>query len=166
MKQWFVVYTQPSKETIAQQHLSEQGFEVYLPKYRKIRRHARKVEEILSPLFPRYLFIGLDLKVDQWRSVQGTRGVSYLLINDHFPAVVPQEIILHLKSLENSQGVVSIDTVVPFSKGDSIRVLDGAFKDYVGVFKNMDDRQRVQLLLSCLGREVNIVISANMVEAA
>jgi len=166
MKQWFVVHTQPCKESVAQKHLFEQGFEVYMPRFKKTRRHARKVEEILAPLFPRYLFVGIDLEVDQWRSVQGTRGVSYLLVQNNQPATVPIEIIQGLKDQENAEGLVSIDDLIFFTKGDKVRVLDGAFKDYVAVFEKMDDKQRVQLLLSCLGREVNVSLPLHAVEAA
>lgn len=166
MKQWFVVHTQPLKETVAQQHLAEQGFEAYLPQYKKTRRHARKVDEVLAPLFPRYLFIGIDLEVDQWRSVLGTRGVSYLLMTDSQPAVVPSRIIEALKNQETNEGLVPLNSMALFTKGDKIRVLEGAFKEYVAVFEKMDDKQRVQLLLNCLGREVNISLPSYAVEAA
>lgn len=166
MKQWLVVHTQPSKESVAQRHLSEQGYDAYLPRYKKTRRHARKTEEVLSPLFPRYLFVGIDLEVDQWRSVQGTRGVSYLLLTNNHPAVVPSGIIQSLKDQENVDGLVPIDSMASFTKGEKVRILDGAFKDYVAVFEKMDDKQRVQLLLSCLGREVNVFLPAHDVEAA
>lgn len=166
MKQWFVVHTQPLKETVAQQHLAEQGFEAYLPRYKKTRRHARKVDEVLAPLFPRYLFIGIDLEVDQWRSVLGTRGVSYLLMTNGQPAVVPSRIIEALKNQETNEGLVPLNSMALFTKGDKIRVLEGAFKEYVAVFEKMDDKQRVQLLLNCLGREVNISLPSYAVEAA
>jgi transcriptional antiterminator RfaH len=166
MKQWFVVHTQPCKESVAQKHLSEQGFDAYLPKFKKTRRHARKVEEVLAPLFPRYLFVGIDLEVDAWRSVQGTRGVSYLLVRDNQPAVVPSRIIQGLKNQENAEGLLPVDSMALFTKGEKVRVLEGAFKDYVAVFEKMDDKQRVQLLLSCLGREVNVYLPSYAVEAA
>ena len=165
MKQWFVVHTQPSKESVAQKHLMEQGFDVYLPKFKKTRRHARKVEQIMAPLFPRYVFVGIDLEVDQWRSVQGTRGVSYLLLADNIPATVPCEIIQSLKGQENDDGLVAINDMIFFTKGDKVRVLDGAFKDCVAIFEKMNDKDRVQLLLSCLGREVNVSLPAHAVEA-
>jgi transcriptional antiterminator RfaH len=166
MKQWFVVHTQPCKESVAQKHLSEQGFDAYLPKFKKTRRHARKVEEVLAPLFPRYLFVGIDLEVDAWRSVQGTRGVSYLLVRDNQPAVVPSRIIQGLKNQENAEGLLPVDSMALFTKGEKVRVLEGAFKDYVAVFEKMDDKQRVQLLLSCLGRELNVYLPSYAVEAA
>lgn len=162
---WFVVYTQPLKETVARQHLEEQGYDVYLPMFKKTRRHARRIDEVLQPLFPRYLFVALDLKLDAWRAVNGTRGVAYLLLNDGNPLGISTSIIEELKILEND-GVVPIECVSTFTKGESLRVVDGAFKDQVAVFQRMDDKQRVQLLLNFLGRDTRITVPVCAVEAA
>jgi transcriptional antiterminator RfaH len=162
---WFVVYTQPLKETVAKQHLEEQGYDVYLPMFKKTRRHARRIDEVLQPLFPRYLFVGLDLKIDAWRAVNGTRGVAYLLLNDGHPLGISTSIIEELKILENN-GVVPIECVSAFTKGESLRVVDGAFKDQVAVFQRMGDKQRVQLLLNFLGRDTRITVPVCAVEAA
>ena len=166
MKQWFVVHTQPSKEIVACQHLVEQGFDAYLPKFKKTRRHARKVEEISAPLFPRYLFIGIDLEKDQWRSVNGTRGVSYLLMADNRPATIPLEIVEGLKDQETAEGLVLLNSMTLFTRGEKVRILEGAFKEYGAVFYDMDDKQRVQLLLNCLGREMKVSLPSYAVEAA
>jgi transcriptional antiterminator RfaH len=166
MKQWFVVHTQPCREIVARQNLMEQGFDAYLPQFKKTRRHARKVDKVLAPLFPRYLFVGVDLEKDQWRSIQGTRCVSYFLTTDGRPAFVAPGVVQGLKDQENAQGLVSLASLVLFTKGDKVRVLDGAFKDYIGIFDKMDDKQRVQLLLSCLGREMKVSLASYAVEAA
>jgi transcriptional antiterminator RfaH len=166
MKQWFVVHTQPLKESVAYQNLMEQDFEVYLPRFKKTRRHARKVDEVLAPLFPRYLFVGMDLEAHGWRSVQGTRGVSYLLTMNGRPALIPWRLIQDLKNQETSDGLVPINSMALFMKGDKVRVLDGAFKDYVATFEQMDDKQRVQLLLTFLGRETRVSLPFYAVEAA
>lgn len=162
---WFVVYTQPLKETVAKQHLEEQGYDVYLPMFKKTRRHARRIDEVLQPLFPRYLFVGLDLKLDAWRAVNGTRGVAYLLLNDGHPLGISTSIIEELKILENN-GVVPIECVSAFTKGENLRVVDGVFKDQVAVFQRMGDKQRVQLLLNFLGRDTRITVPVYAVEAA
>lgn len=166
MKQWFVVHTQPSKEIVAQQHLIEQGFEAYLPRFKKTRRHARKVDEILAPLFPRYLFVGIDLEVDGWRSIQGTRGVSYLLVTDNRPAVVPTAIVQDLKKQENAEGLLPVESANLFAKGDRVRVLEGAFEGQTATIDRLDDRERVQLLLSFFGRETSVSVPAYALEAA
>lgn len=62
---WFAAYTAPRAERRAEVDLIFRGFEVFLPKITRWDRHGvrkgvqarRKVEE---PLFPRYLFIGLQ----------------------------------------------------------------------------------------------------------
>lgn len=162
---WFVVYTQPLKETVAKQHLEEQGYDVYLPMFKKTRRHARRIDEVLQPLFPRYLFVGLDLKLDAWRAVNGTRGVAYLLLNDGHPLGISTSIIEELKILENN-GVVPVECVSAFTKGENLRVVDGVFKDQVAVFQRMGDKQRVQLLLNFLGRDTRITVPVYAVEAA
>ncbi len=166
MKSWFVVHTQPNKERIAEQHLREQGFEVYMPKFKKIRRHARKVDEVLSPLFPRYIFVAIDIEIDRWRCVNGTRGVIYLLVSDNKPIPVPTQIIDRLKEQENAEGLVPVNSIALFTQGDQVRVTAGAFKDYTATVETLDDKQRVQLLLTFLGREINISLPIYAVEAA
>lgn len=164
---WCVAHTHPLKEQVAKQNLLEQEFDVYLPRFKKIRRHARKVEEVLTPLFPRYIFVGMNMESAYWRSVTGTRGVSYLLMgNDYQPAIVPLHVIRHLKSQEISEGIVPISSLASFTKGDKLRVLEGAFKDQIAVFEALDDKSRVQLLLNILGREMKIFLPSYSVEAA
>ncbi len=166
MNKWFVAYTQPLKESVAKHNLEEQGYDVYLPMFKKTRRHARRVDEVLQPLFPRYIFVGLDLEIDGWRSVNGTRGVGYILLNDGHPVSMPTSVIDTLKSQENEQGIVPISCVETFVKGERLRIVDGGFKDQIAIFEKMDDKQRVQLLLNFLGRETKISLPAYTVEAA
>ena len=66
---WYVVQTQVNGELKAAQNLMRQGFEVYLPCYLKRRRHARKIDLVSKPLFPRYLFVAIDVATQRaWRS--------------------------------------------------------------------------------------------------
>ena len=58
---WFVAHTHPHAEGKASAHLARQGFETYLPRYLKRRRHARKIETVAAPFFPRYVFVFVDL---------------------------------------------------------------------------------------------------------
>ncbi len=66
---WHVVHTHIHAEAKAAAHLTRQGFDVYLPRYLRHRRHARKVETISAPLFPRYCFVHIDRMVQRWRSI-------------------------------------------------------------------------------------------------
>lgn len=165
MKQWFVAHTQPLKEIVAQHNLVTQGFDVYLPRIKKLRKHARKIDEVHAPLFPRYLFVGFDLEVDRWNRINGTRGVSYLVSNNHLPTQIPDQIILDLKSRENIDGILPVSSIALFSKGDRVRIIDGAFKDHKATFDSFNDKERVQLLLTFLGREIKVSIPPSLIES-
>src|SRR5664279_3292931 len=73
---WYVAQTHVHAETKATLHLRRQGFDVYLPRYRKQRRHARRVDIVAAPLFPRYLFVSVDLATQRWRSIRSTVGIT------------------------------------------------------------------------------------------
>ncbi len=167
MMTWCVVHTQPSKELIAARHLRDQGFEVYLPQFKKIKRHARRVQEVFSPLFPRYIFVNLDLQVALWRSINGTRGVAHLLMSSEvIPAQVSSTIIDELKHQEGSDGMVPVSSLAVFAKGQKIQILEGAFKDQVATFESLSDNNRVQLLLTFLGGQTKVSLPVYSVEAA
>ena len=124
---WYVVQTQPRAEHKAAAHLGRQGFGSYLPQYLKKRRHARRVETVAAPLFPRYLFVAVDIAAQRWRSIQSTIGVARLVCNGDAPAPVPEAILTAIKQREDERGFVRLERRPLFALGDSIRVLDGVF---------------------------------------
>ena len=89
MYRWFVVRTHPNGEFKALSHILRQGFDAYLPRYLKRRRHARKTDTVQSPLFPGYLFVGMDPETARWRALNSTVGVSELICHSGQPAPVP-----------------------------------------------------------------------------
>lgn len=97
-ERWYVVRTQPHREARASFHLGNQGYHVFLPRFLRSRRHARKFETVLAPLFPRYLFVVLDLTRDRWRSVNGTPGVEHLLMRGEGPEPVPRGLVEGLRN--------------------------------------------------------------------
>jgi transcriptional antiterminator RfaH len=163
---WYVAYTNPHAEAKATAHLNRQGFEIYFPRYLKRRRHARRIEIVAAPLFPRYLFVAVNLAAQRWRSIYSTVGVSRLVCDGDDPTPVPNGIVEALKSREDVNGYIKLDQRPPFRAGDKIRVLDGAFSSCLGLFEGMADRDRIAILLDLLGRKVRVVLDADLVVAA
>ena len=163
---WYVVQTQVNGEAKAVQDLSRQGYEAYLPRYLKRRRHARKVDFTAKPLFPRYMFVAIDMATQRWRSVQSTSGVSRLVTNGDEPAAVPDGVVSALKARQDANGFVKMDARPNFAPGDKVRVLAGAFMDNAGLFNGLADHDRVSILLNMLGRQVRVLLDADMVAAA
>jgi transcriptional antiterminator RfaH len=163
---WYVAQTQVNGETKASHNLIRQGFEIYLPRYLKRRRHARKVDVVAAPLFPRYVFINIDMATQRWRSIQSTFGVSHLVTNGDEPAAVPDGVLGVLRAREDDKGFVILDRRPSFAPGDKVRILAGAFMDSLGLFEGVGERERVSILLDLLGRKVRIMLDADLVTAA
>lgn len=163
---WYVVQTQANGEAKAAQNLQRQGYEVYLPCYLKLRRHARKMDFTAKPLFPRYMFVAIDMATQRWRSIQSTFGVARLVTNGNDPATLPDGVVDALRAREDDKGFVRLDTKPVFAPGDKVRVMAGAFIDSAGLFSGLADHDRVSILLDMLGRKVRVLLDADLVAAA
>lgn len=162
---WYVVQSQPNAENKAVAHLLRQGFTTYLPRYLKRRRHARRVDIVPAPLFPRYFFVAIDITVQRWRSVYSTIGVTQLICNGDVPAAVPHGVVTSLKAREDAVGFIRLEPR-QFHLGEKIRILDGVFANCLGLYDGMTDRDRVTILLDLLGRKVRVLVDAEAVAAA
>ena len=153
---WYAVKCQPNREAIAAAHLGNQEFQVFLPRGQRVRRHARKVDIVLSPFFPSYLFVRLDLTRDRWRCVNSTCGVSQLVMQGSVPAAVPAGIIEELQGRCDARGVIDLDTKL--KPGQQVRILTGALADFVGEFERQDAADRVRVLLTILGKPTSVAL--------
>ena len=155
-KRWFLIWSLPKSERQAQRNLEAQGFKTFLPQFKKTIRHARKLKTVKAPLFPRYLFVALDLERDRWLSVRGTVGVSRLLCHHHgLPIPVPAGIVETL--LEHSDGDLTRSDI-GLIKGQNVQILSGPFVNFIGSLERLDDGGRVQVLLKMMGAAVPIML--------
>src|SRR6202020_2051925 len=104
----------------------------FLPNHRKSIRHARKLSTVDAPYFPRYLFIVLDLMRDRWRSVNGTFGVSSLLMQGGRPQPVPSGVIETLIASADAEGIPQFNPQM--TPGQPVRMVAGPFAEQLAVF--------------------------------
>ena len=155
-ERWFLAHTLPKSERKAEWHLGAQGFRTYLPQFRKTIRHARQLRTVQAPLFPRYLFVILDLERDRWLSVRSTLGVSRLFTyQDGRPIPVPVGIVESLIG-QLDGNLTRLDTGLV--KGQHVRILSGPFADFVGTLERLDAAGRVQVLLEMMGTSVPVTL--------
>jgi transcriptional antiterminator RfaH len=162
---WYLVQTQVNAEAKAAVNLGRQGFAVYLPRYLKRRSHARKVETVARPLFPRYLFVGINLAAQRWRAIQSTPGVSHLVCWSDKPASVDDAVVNSLKAREDESGFIKLVSRAAFSPGDKVRIVEGAFTNSLALVEGVSDQRRVALLLDLLGRKVRVLVEADLIAA-
>lgn len=157
-QRWHAVHTLPMKEDHAQFHLENQFFSTFMPRRPRTVRHARKTKTIAAPYFPRYLFVAFDLSTDPWRKVNGTFGVSRLVMRGDEPQPVPKGVVETLVALTDSQGLLKLDDHLKI--GGAVRLMAGPFADQLAILDHLDDTGRVSVLLEILGRRVRVDTTA------
>jgi transcriptional antiterminator RfaH len=146
---WYAVQCQPLRERLAAVNLAQQAFEVFLPLRKKTRRHARRIETVCVPFFPGYLFVALDLAHHQWRSVNGTFGVTRLVTQGDRPAPAPEGLVETLQTACTEPNV--LEWRPHLALGQPVRILAGPLAGLVGELHGMAEADRVRVLLRMMG---------------
>jgi len=161
---WYAAHTQPHREVRAKDQLENQGYEVFLPRRLKTVRHARKLTNVPAPFFPRYLFIRLNLTQHRWRSVNGTFGVTSLVMQGELPHPVPRGVVEAMIASVDAKGFLYLqETLQP---GTQVRLAAGPFSEQLGTLDRLDDSGRVRVLLEIMGGTVPVHIERKFVTAA
>jgi transcriptional antiterminator RfaH len=161
---WYAVHCKQLKERLAAVELEKRlGLTVYLPEV--IRHFRRQVQR--APLFPRYLFVDVNLEVVTPSQINSIPGVVRLVAFGEMPQPVPAVVIEAIsKQVDqfNAQGGLLEHR---FHPGQTVRVKGGPLEGLEGVFVGpMDASERVRLLIEFLGRLQEVKIEVNMLEKA
>lgn len=161
---WYLVETPGNAERMAAAHLTRQHFHVYLPMRASLDKNVRKARAV--PLFPHYLFIAIDLHAPRWSDIRSSIGVRSILQAGGKPAAAPDGLVESIRARERF-GLVEIPTIDPdaMKRGDVVRISDGQFKGFDGVFDRQDNK-RIMVLLSLFGRQSHVNLPAKYVRKA
>jgi len=162
---WYLVYCKPRQESVARENLTRQGYETYLPFMRDVRRRQGKRVSLIAPMFPRYLFIHLNRETDNWAPVRSTLGVVSIVRFGRTAASVPDDLLSMLRSREDTQGI-QILPVEEYKSGSRVRITQGGFAGYEGIFQAATGRDRVTVLLDVLGRKARATVDSASIEPA
>jgi transcriptional antiterminator RfaH len=148
MDNWYLVYTKPKNEDIVSQKFIDAGFEVLNPKLKERKVYRRKLQNIVSPLFPCYIFVKFDSSRD-YHLVKYSRGVKSIVGPPGKPSTVPDEIIASL-FVRMEEGVVIIKPQ-EFEHGEEIIIKAGPFEGFNAIFdKEMKGNERVTILIGAI----------------
>ena len=166
MKNWHLLMTKPREDERAEQHLLNQGYDIFRPLIRQFRISRGRQVAKTEPLFPRYIFIHLDDALSNWAKIRSTRGVSQLVRFSDLPAVVPEEIILLLQAQCQAGNVLDTTVSQPyvFKPGDNVEITEGSFRGLQAIIAEQKGEDRVLLLLTLLGTEQTLEIPINQVK--
>lgn len=164
MKAWYLIHSKPRQEALAGEQLERQGYETYLPLAPVRRRKRGRTISESGPMFPRYLFIYLSDKTDDWGPIRSTIGVANLVRFAHSPARVPDKLIDALKQREDSKGV-QILANTGFQRGEKVRIAEGPFEGFEAIFQANTSKDRVILLLQIAEKQISLKLDESLIES-
>jgi transcription elongation factor/antiterminator RfaH len=145
------------------EHLQRQALTAYCPMLRRRRSHARRVETVLRPLFPGYLFVQVNSDL-RWRPILTTHGVRTVVRTGDEPSFVDDALIAGLKAREIDGAVVRPPS--PYRVGQDVRITGGPFDGFIATILELDDKERLLVLLNVMHQGFKVKLNGRMVTPA
>jgi transcription elongation factor/antiterminator RfaH len=164
-REWYALYVKSRHEFTTEEELKRRGIETYLPSVTRVRQWSDRKKQVISPLFPGYLFVSIFPNPEEYLRVLKTRGaVTFISLQPGYPTSVSPEEIQSLKMLIESGE--EIDIYPHFKEGERVRIKRGPLTGAEGVLKKKEDRYYFLVNIELLGRSVGINVQGDEIEAA
>jgi transcriptional antiterminator NusG len=160
---WFVVHSYSGYENkvktnlehrIQSMNMQNKIFQVVVPTEEEIEikeGHRRKTKR---RVFPGYILVQMILDEESWYVVRNTPGVTGFVGMGTKPTPLRREEADKIfKRMEAEAPKIKVS----FREGQTVRIIDGPFVDFVGVVDGLNlDKGKVTVLVSFFGRETPV----------
>lgn len=155
---WYVVYTKASQERVAETHLLRQGYQVYLPRTKILKKRKLQAETQVAAyeaMFPRYIFFQARDFEHSIAPVRSSVGVSKLVRFGSEPAKLSAETLNKIREAEALQQASSYEDLCGLKPGKKVVVNEGPLLGLDGLISEIS-KERVMVLMHLLGREAKV----------
>ena len=170
-KGWFVIHTYSGYEERVKKNLEQriklmdggdEIAEVVIPTEVEIEVRDGQRRNVDKKILPGYILVQMKMTDQSWNIVRNTPGVTGFVGSGNKPVPLREEEVNQiLKQMEAEAPKLKIG----FREGQSVRVTNGPFIDFIGVVDNIkSDKGKVSVLLSLFGRETPVELDLLQVE--
>ncbi|MEW6053845.1 MAG: transcription termination/antitermination protein NusG [Nitrospirota bacterium] len=170
-KKWYVVHTYSGfeekvklsiEEKIDKQNLQDRIERILIPTERVIELKGGKKKESDKKFYPGYILVEMDLDDYTWHIIRSTPRVTGFVGGASPVALSEEEVSVIIQQLEKGP-VPQVKT--QFQKGESVRIIDGPFTNFVGSVEDVDlDHGRLCVMVSIFGRLTPVELNFFQVE--
>ena len=170
-KEWFVVHTYSGYEERVKRNLEQRVksmdtgdkiFQVVVPTEEEIEVKDGQRRTVTKKILPGYVLVQMKMSDQSWSIVRNTPGVTGFVGSGSKPIPLREE---EVNQILKQMTAEAPKVTVGFRKGQSIRVSDGPFVDFVGVVDDINmEKGKVKVLLSLFGRETPVELDFLQVE--
>jgi transcriptional antiterminator NusG len=170
---WYAIHTYSGYENKVKGHLEariasmdmrNKIFRVLVPMEEEVEIKQGQRRTVQRKVFPGYVLVEMIMSDEAWYVVRNTPGVTSFVGSGTRPVPLQDhEIKTILKQV--TKEIEKPKTKISFSKGQSIRVIDGPFTEFIGTVSDINmDRNKVTVLVSFFGRETPVILDFLQVE--
>ncbi len=162
-KNWYVIHTYSGyedavtkslKQRIESLGMEDRIFNVLVPKEKKIKIKHGKRKIVEEKIYPGYVLIEMIVTDDSWYVVRNTPNVTGFVGAGTVPVPVS---VQEIKTLKKIMGVKEPQFKIDVIEGDSVKIIDGTFKDFEGKVSKIDDEKgRIKILINMFGRDTPV----------
>ncbi|WP_169293987.1 transcription termination/antitermination NusG family protein [Advenella sp. EE-W14] len=166
---WYVAYTKPRQEECALTNLLQQDFNVYLPRYKKLKKPAKnaicqEMQVVHEPMFPRYIFLQRTRPEQAISKAQHTRGIVTLVRFGVELAIMPAELIAAIQEYEQHRNQAGFEEISPLKPGTRVKLNHNTPLQGLEGLVQTASAKRVIVLLEILGRPKTIKLEPNQLD--
>lgn len=172
-QQWYVVHTYSGFENRAKQNLEERiknlgkgefFSAILVPTETVVELVKGKRKTSQRKIFPGYLLVKMELNEETWHIVKDTPKITGFAGDGTKPVPISEteveEILAQMK-----EGVSKAKPKVSFNVGDSVRVIDGPFVNFIGTIEEVKpEKRKLKVLVSIFGRATPVELDFIQVE--
>ncbi|HAT22874.1 MAG: transcription termination/antitermination protein NusG [Dehalococcoidia bacterium] len=176
-RRWYIIHAYSGQEDRVKKNLEQRIltmdvkdkiFQVIVPTEEEMEYKDGQKKTNLKKIFPGYILVQMEMDDDSWFVVRNTPGVTGFVSaedeSDNRPKPVPleQEEVDHiLNQIRSDEPRIKVG----FASGQTIRVTEGPFIDFMGVVDEVyPDRLKIKVLVSFFGRETPVELDFLQVE--
>jgi len=170
---WYAIHTYSGYENKVKSHLEariasmdmrNKIFRIIVPTEEEVEIKQGQRRTVQRKVFPGYVLVEMVMSDEAWYVVRNTPGVTSFVGSGTRPVPLQEhEIRAILKQVTKESEKPKAK--VSFSKGQSVRVIDGPFAEFIGTVGEINmDRNKVTVLVSFFGRETPVVLDFLQVE--
>ena len=175
-RHWYIVQTYSGYENKVKTNLDQRVkhmdmggkiFQVVIPTEEEIEIREGQRRTVSRKLFPGYVLVQMIMEDDSWYVVRNTPGVTGFAGNT---SETDRSRPMPLGDEEVSRILRQMNAAAPrinvgFKVGESVRVTDGPFVDFVGQVDEINlDKGKVRVMVSMFGRETPVELDFLQVE--
>lgn len=160
---WYVLHTYSGyeenvsenlKQRIETMGMEDMIFNVIVPKEKKIKIKNGKRQTVEEKIYPGYVLVEMIVTDESWYVVRNTPNVTGFVGSGTIPTPVSEK---EIKGLQKRMGVEEPKYKIDVSVGESIKIIDGPFKDFDGKVSSIDEEKgKIKVLVNMFGRETPV----------